>query len=299
MPSSALAWTVEGNRPYLSLTAVLPKRYDQARPFATLGIILLVWLLLPLVLKVFTRATFFEIQAPLVVADSYAEDLRTFWANRLHSKDELLKAGKDLSGLFAHYAYSTQQNAELQAEILRMENLLNLPPMPAFRFEPARVARRDFSGWWQRMVIRKGSNYGIPVGAPVVFSGGVVGRVTEVHRYTAVVDLITSPTFRLAATMSGDNRPFSYQGGLNDAFKSPRGLAEFVPLDIHVTRATPKRVVTSGLGGVFPGGLTIGELAELESSPDGLFKIGEVSLDERLGALTEVTVLVPLNPEEQ
>jgi rod shape-determining protein MreC len=278
---------------------VLPKRYDQARPFATLGVVLLGWLLLPLVLKVFTRATFFEIQAPLVVAESYAEDLRTFWANRLHSKDELLKAGKDLSGLFAQYAYSTQQNAELQAEILRMENLLNLPPLPAFRFEPARVARRDFSGWWSRMVIRKGSNYGIPVGAPVVFSGGVVGRVTEVYRYTSVVDLITSPTFRLAATMSGDNRPFSYQGGLNDAFKSPRGLAEFVPLDVQVARAAPKKVVTSGLGGVFPGGLTIGEIANLDSSPDGLFKIGEVTLDERLGSLTEVTVLVPLNPEEQ
>ncbi|MDI1336073.1 MAG: rod shape-determining protein MreC [Lacunisphaera sp.] len=278
---------------------MLPKRYDQARPFATLGILLLGWLLLPLVLKVFTRATFFEIQAPLVVADSYAEDLRNFWSNRLHSKDELLKAGHDLAGLFAEYSYSTQQNAELQAEILRMENLLNLPPLPAFRFEPARVARRDFSGWWQRMVIRKGSNYGIPVGAPVVFSGGVVGRVTEVHQYTAVVDLITSPTFRLAATVSGDNRPFSYQGGLNDAFKSPRGAAEFVPLDVFATRTDPRRVVTSGLGGVFPGGLTIGVISSLESSGDGLFKVGEVALDERLGSLTEVTVLVPLNPEDK
>ena len=277
---------------------MLPKRYDQARPFATLGIILLVWLLLPLVVKVFTRATFFEIQAPLVVAESYAQDLRTFWSNRLHSKDELLKAGKDLSGLFAQYAYSTQQNTELQAEILRMENLLNLPPMPAFRFEPARVARRDDSGWWSQMVIRKGANYGIPVGAPVVFSGGVVGRVTEVHRYTAVVDLITSPTFRLAATVSGDNRPFSYQGGLNKAFKSPRGYVEFVPLDVYVAPTATKRVVTSGLGGVFPAGLTIGELSSLESSGDGLFKLGEVALDERLGSLTEVTVLVPLTPEE-
>ena len=277
---------------------MLPQRYDQARPFATLGIILLVWLLLPLVLKTFTRATFFEIQAPLTVAESYAEDLRGFWSNRLHSKDELLKAGHDLSGLFAQYSYSTQQNAELSAEILRMENLLNLPPMPAFRFEPARVARRDFSGWWQRLVIRKGSNYGITVGAPVVFSGGVVGRVTEVHRYTSVVDLLTSPTFRLAATVTGDNRPFSYQGGLNDAFQSPRGTVEFVPLDVYATKSATKRVVTSGLGGVFPGGLTIGEISNLESSGDGLFKVGEVTLDERLGSLTEVTVLVPLNPEE-
>ena len=149
------------------------------------------------------------------------------------------------------------------------------------------------------MIIRKGENYGIPVGAPVVFSGGVVGRVTEVHRYTAVVDLITSPTFRLAATASGDNRPVSYQGGLNDSFKAPRGIVEFVPLDIYATRTATRRLVTSGLGGVFPPGLTIGDITNLESSADGLFKLGEVQLDERLGSLTEVTVLVPLNPEEQ
>jgi len=276
---------------------VFPKRFDQARPFVTLGVILLAWIILPLGAKVFTRATFFEIQAPLIVADSFVRDLQAFWSNRAHSKDELLQAGRQLAGLVAQYEYSTQQNAQLQAEILRLENLLNLPPMPAFRLEPARVARRDFSGWWQRMVIRKGSNHGITVGAPVVFAGGVVGRITEVHRYTSVVDLVTSPTQRLAATVAGDNRPVSYQGGLNSTFSAPRGTVDFVPLDVFATPSTPKRLVTSGLG-VFPPGLIVGEITQLEPSADGLFKNGEVQLDRRLGTLTEVTVLIPLNPEE-
>ena len=277
---------------------MLPQRFDQARPFLTLGIILLAWAFLPLVVKTFTRATFFEMQAPLTVADSFVQDLQNYFANQLHSKEELREAGKQVAGLIRYNEVGVQRNEELQADILRLENLLNLPPQPAFRFEAARVARRDFSGWWQRMVIRKGSNYGITVGAPVVFSGGVVGRVTEVHRYTSVVDLVTSPTFRLAASVTGDTRPISYQGGLNDPFKSPRGTVEFVPLDVYAARSAPKRLVTSGLGGVFPAGLTIGEITTLESSPDGLFKIGEVQLDERLGSLAEVTVLVPLNPEE-
>ncbi len=276
---------------------MLPKRFDHARPFVTLGVILLAWIFLPLAAKIFARATFFEIQAPLVVADSFVRDIQSFWSNRAHSKDELLKAGRQLAGLIAQYEYSTQQNAQLQAEILRLENLLNLPPMPAFRLEPARVARRDFSGWWQRMVIRKGSNYGIAVGSPVVFAGGVVGRVTEVHRYTSVVDLVTSPTLRLAATVAGDTRPVSYQGGINSTFGAPRGTVDFVPLDVSPSPTLPKRLVTSGLG-VFPPGLIIGEIVQLEPSADGLFKSGEVLLDRRLGTLTEVTVLIPLNPEE-
>ena len=275
-----------------------PNRFDPARPFAVLGLTLLIWLLLPLAVKSFTRATFFEMQAPFAAAQSYVQDLQEFWALRNRPKEELIEAGRDLARLNASYELRLQENVQLKAEILRLENLLKLPALPAYRLEPARVARRDFTGWWQRMVLRKGTNHGIPVGAPVVFSGGVVGRVIEVHAYTCVVDLLSSPTFRIAASAQGDDSPISYQGGLNDTFAPPRGTVEFVPLKISASAAAPRHLVTSGLGGVFPAGLTIGDLTALEPSTDGLFKTGEVKLDDRLGTLTEVTILVPLNPDQ-
>lgn len=277
---------------------MLPKRFDQTRPFLTLGVVLLAWVLLPFTVKSFTRVTFFELQAPFAAAQSYVQDLQEFWALRLRPKNEIIEAGRDLARLNAAYELRLQENEQLRSEILRLENLLRLPPFPAHRSEPARVAKRDFNGWWQRLVIRKGRAHGLTLGAPVVYVGGVVGRVVEVYTYTAVVDLITSPTFRVAASVEGDNRPISYQGGLNDSFRTPRGTVEFVPVDISATRNQPRRLVTSGLGGVFPPGLTIGEIIVLEPSTDGLFKSGEVRLDDRLSALTEVTVLVPLNPEE-
>jgi len=277
---------------------VLPKRFDQTRPFVLLGIVLLVWLMLPVGVRRFTRSAFFEIQAPLAATQSYVQELQEFWATRLHTKDELYQKGHELAGLLAQYDFSLQQNESLRAEILRLENLLKLPPMPSYRLEPARVARRDFSGWWQRMIVRKGANYNIPVGAPVIFSGGVVGRVIEVHAYTAVVDMVSSPTFRVAASAEGDSRPVSYQGGDNETFSEPHGTVEFVPLDIFASPQQPKHLVTSGLGGVFPPGLTIGDITKLEPSNDGMFKSGEVVLDSRLGALSEVTILVPLDASQ-
>jgi rod shape-determining protein MreC len=159
------------------------------------------------------------------------------------------------------------------------------------------VVRRDFSGWWQRLTIRKGKNFNLTVGAPVVFSGGVVGRISEVFAYTATVDLISSQTVRLAAVIEGDTRPISYQGGLNPTFGSAGGVIEFVPLDIFAGKNSTKRLVTSGLGGVFPPGLTIGSVIKVEPSTDGLFKSGEVKLDDRLAALTEVTVLIPVDTQ--
>jgi rod shape-determining protein MreC len=100
---------------------------------------------------------------------------------------------------------------------------------------------------------------------------------------------------RLAANFEDDTRPVSYQGGNNPPLAPARGLVEFVPPDIVVYSSAPRRLVTSGLG-EFPPGVTIGYVTRLETSADGLFQSGEVSLDPRLSELTEVTVLVPLQP---
>jgi len=277
---------------------VPPTRFDQAKPFLTLGLVFAAWLLLPVGFKSFVRVSFFEFQAPVDVTASYVRDLQDFWSLRDHSKNALIEAGRDLARLNASYELKVQENAALHEEIARLEGVLRLPPFENYRAEAARVAERDFSGWWQRLIIRKGRDYGLTVGAPVIYTGGVVGRVSEVFAYTAVVDLISSPEVRLAATVEGDTRPISYQGGGAPTFGQPRGVVEFVPLDIFASPDHPKLLVTSGLGGVFPPGLIIGTLTRAEPSTDGLFKTGEVRLDSRLSELTEVTVLVPLAPPE-
>lgn len=272
------------------------ERFDQARPFVVLGLALAAWIVAPVALKSLGRASFFEMTAPVAAAASYESDLQGFWSLRLHSKDALIEAGRDLARLNATYSIAAQQNSELKAEVERLQGLVNMPPAEHYRFEHARVAQRDFSGWWQRMVIRKGSDFGIPVGAPVVYGGGLVGRVAEVHAYTSVVELISDPGLRIAAVVDGDTRPLSYRGGENQVFGPAKGIIEFVPLDVYASSNSPKRLATSGLGGVYPAGLTIGRIVHVEASQDGLFKTGEVELDPRLEELKEVTVLVPSNP---
>lgn len=273
-----------------------PQRFDQARPFLTLGVVLVAWLLIPTAIKRVARAGFFELQAPLATAASYVRDVQDYWALRTRTKNELIEAGRDLARLNAAYESRLQQDASLRAELERLERLLKLPTPQGYRSEPARVVLRDFSSWWQRLVVRKGRIHGIVEGAPVIYSGGVVGRVREVHAYTSVVELLSSPGVRIAAAAEGDTRPISYQGGLNPTYGPAVGVVEYVPLDIFVTPAMPRRLVTSGLGGVFPPNLTIGYLTKVEPSSDGMFKTGDVRLDPALSALSEVAILVPETP---
>ena len=52
-----------------------------------------------------------------------------------------------------------------------------------------------------------------------------------------------------------------------------------------------RTLTTSSLGANFPEGIPIGKVFELEGGEDGLFKIGQVSLNENLSSILEVTVL--------
>jgi len=275
---------------------VPPERFDTSRPFITLGLVVLIWLLVPTIVKRFTRVAFFELQAPVEVSTSYLRELQDYWAWRTRSKTEIHQAYQDLAGVSAQYAHAAEENATLRREVEKLEDLLRLPTFDRYRTEAARVVSRDLNSWWQRLVIRKGHHHGITEGAPVIFSGGVVGRVSEVHARTSVVDLISSPRVRLAASFEGDDRPVSYQGGINPPLSRPEATVEFVPLDLYADATEPKALITSGLGGVFPRGLRLGTVVLLEPSPDGLFKTGEVWLDPRLNKLTEVAVLVPVEP---
>jgi len=159
------------------------------------------------------------------------------------------------------------------------------------------VAQRDLSAWWQQIIIRKGQNYAIPEGAAVIYNGGVVGRVRAVHAYTAVVELVSSPGFRMAANVVGEAAPVTYIGMPNPPFSPPRGEALNVPPTVTVTPSEPRKLVSSELGGIFPAGLTIGEITDLEPGSDGYFQRGSVRLSQQLASLREVAVVIPFQRE--
>lgn len=271
-------------------------RLDKYKPLVALGLFLVAWWMLPAVTKSFVRASFTEFQAPAWIASSYLDDLEGFWARRSHSKIELIQAGQQLARQKAFYQLLDQRNQALESEVTRLESILTLPSRREFRYEVARVIRRDLSAWWQQIMIRKGQDYGITVGAAVIFSGGVVGRVVEVNAFTSRIELVTSPKFRMAASFENDGRPVVYQGVAQSGFGNPTGEVSDAPQDLTANTQQPLRLVSTRLGGTFPPGLTIGHVSWLEPGSSGIFQAGTVQLDERLLSLNEVSVLIPLNP---
>jgi len=274
-------------------------RLDKFKPLVALGLFLVAWWMVPTLSKSFLpflRVSFTEFQAPAWIVTSYLDDLEEFWARRSHSKIELIEAGQTLARQKAFYQLLDQRNNTLETEVMRLETILNMPSRREFRYEVARVIRRDLSAWWQQIVIRKGDDYGITEGAAVIFAGGVVGRVIEVNAFTSRVELITSPNFRMAASFEGDDRPVVFQGVPQGGFGAPTGEVRDAPQDLVANTHEPLQLISTRLGGTFPPGLIIGKVGWLEPGSSGIFQAGDVQLDERLLSLHEVSVLIPLTP---
>lgn len=256
------------------------------------------WLLLPNALKRFVRISFAEFQAPIDYTASHLSDLVLYWQYRTREKDDLIEANRDLARMVAANAVARAELESLRAEIRRLENFLNLPSRDDFRYEVARVMRREYAAWWESFTIRKGSRHGLEEGQAVIYGDGVVGRIRQVRSYTAVVELVSSPGFRMAANLRGVDGPVTFRGVFNLPMRPPLGRVENVPPTVELAGAERIEILSSRLGGIFPEGLLIGHLVELEPGEDGYFQQGRVELPDALRELREVAVIVPIEPLE-
>ena len=173
------------------------------RPFFFLFAGMFVWWFAPAAVRRAVYEAVYEFEAPSFVLSSRMRELAQYWELRSRSENDLIRAGRDASRLAATMQYEISRNAALRAENLRLEKLLGLPSRPEYRTVPARTVQRRLGMWWQQLVLRRGEEDGVRPGCPVVTAYGVVGRVREVFYDTCVVELISSPSFRISARIAG------------------------------------------------------------------------------------------------
>jgi rod shape-determining protein MreC len=173
---------------------------------------------------------------------------------------------------------------EAYLENQRLRRLLDFRTAVRAEAIPARVVMHDPSGWFQTLVVDKGSQDGVRADMPVVNDEGVVGRIMDVsERYSRVV-LITDPANAIDG-MIERNRMRGVLAGkdANSCYlKYIRGNFDVQMGDL---------IITSGKDGVFPKGLRLGRIKGVRKDPVALFQTVEVEPVVRLGSLEEVLIL--------
>lgn len=168
----------------------------------------------------------------------------------------------------------------------RLERLLELRDAVAYRSVPARVITRDPSRWFSTLTVNRGGRDGVVRNSPVVTPDGVVGRVIEVTPTAARVLLIADSRSALGVLLQP-----SRAAGVAEGRGSDRLHLKYLSRTAVVRPGD--RVVTSGLGGIFPRGLVVGRVVSVTREEGALLQEAEVEPAAALDRLEEVLILLP------
>jgi len=173
----------------------------------------------------------------------------------------------------------------LETEIARLRRALDYSTRTPETWIAAEVLSEGGAAVGRGRTIRldKGSLAGVTDGAVVVVPEGLVGRVTSVSPHTAEVTLITDASVQVACEIetAASPKPRGILSGTFERGGATSDCAEGSLVLKHLKNAAEvpprSRVLTSGLGGIFPGGLEIGTLQTVRSRDASGLKIeGEV-----------------------
>ncbi len=175
---------------------------------------------------------------------------------------------------------------EVIQENQRLKELLGFKESTALRQIPARVVGRSATTWFQSVVLDKGTVDGVAVDSPVTTPAGVVGRVFEVSASGSRVLLLTDTNSAVDGIVQRTRAQVLVEGTLGPTCRV-----------LHIARgdeAVPgDRVVTSGLGGIFPKGLLLGEISHVELRPGEVFHAARLAPSADFARLEEVFVILP------
>ena len=117
----------------------------------------------------------------------------------------------------------------LERDNARLRELLALDQQSSGDWIQAAVISRTASGWWQQLILGKGSVEGVAKDDAVIGPGGLIGRVQSVTPATSRVRLLTAPGSRIGVWL-----PRTQQHGLLVGLGTARPQLQFLDKDIQV-----------------------------------------------------------------
>jgi len=208
------------------------------------------------------------------LADAYALLSRPFWPGTAQA--EWLRSARRFE--------DQARLSTLEAENARLRGLIGLQQASPKRLTAAVIAR-DPAGWWQTLVLGRGSLQGVRQGNAVLAPGGLIGLVSSVTPSTARVTLLTDPASRVGVWVGR-----SRHHGLLTGLGTPRPVLRFLEKDPGVLAGD--LVTTSPASTLVPPDLPVGVIQSVDTSADPAPE-AVVQLAAPVGAVDWVQLLAP------
>ena len=202
---------------------------------------------------------------PLQMAALVPRDALANMGGYFSTVSVLKKQVRDLQSEQVAAAQAMQQAQLQMAENVQLRKLMGARehlPVKSMMSEILYEARDPST---RKVVLDRGLRQGVSLGLPVIDNAGVVGQITRVFPFTSEVTLLTDKEQAIPVQVLRNGlRSVAYgrgQSGLLDLrFMAPN--ADILVGDV---------LITSGMDGVYPAGLAVAKVVQVESSVAGAF----------------------------
>ena len=197
----------------------------------------------------------------------------------------------------ARRALAAQAEKAARADLLGRENerlraLLELRPALVVRSLAAEVMYEAADPFSRKVFIDRGLTHGVLLGAPVINDAGVLGQVTHVYALTSEVTLLAD---RDAAIPVLNVR--SQQRSAAFGAPAAKGSMELRFVSGTADVLVGDELVTSGLDGIYPAGLAVARVVQVERRAESGFARISLAPTADPGGVRHVLVLEPLKAQ--
>lgn len=190
--------------------------------------------------------------------------LRGTWGY-FQNTQSLIRESDDLAEQLLVQQSRLQRFAALNEENRRLRALLGGAERLDIEFQFAELVDVDLDPFSHRVMINRGKDRGVEVGQAVIDGSGVMGQVEEVKLHFSRVRLISDPNHALPVQISRTGLRTVAFGLGNTAKLSLPSL----PREADVREGD--LLVTSGLGGRFPGGYPVAVIEAIDRDEGRMF----------------------------
>ena len=209
------------------------------------------------------------------------------WADRIGRLWRSAGEARELRTQNARLRAQLVQESERRRELeLRLNQLTQLPAEAQGRPIEARILKYDASALRRTVVLNQGGNAGVTPNAPVFWNKALIGRVDSVGPWSCSVVLVGDRECSLGVRCARTR----VQGVLKGV---GGGEVQVDDIGAQADIRVGDLFVTSGMDGVFPPGLLVGECAEVSGESGAIFQwvVVKPAFDPAL--LEDAIILLP------
>lgn len=202
---------------------------------------------------------------------------------------ELKQENQALQDKITKLEDTIEKNNVYKVENERLREMLNLEDTyKEFDLVAANVTGKDSSTWFLSLTIDKGTDDGLEMSDTVITSDGLVGHITDIGTNWARITTILDSQSTVAVSVDRTEDLATVDGDIDLAAD---GLCKMTYISKDSTITLGDIAKTSGLGGVYPKGISVGKIIKIHPENKGVSQYAEVEPAVNFNRIYEVYVI--------